>query len=246
MITLAIVPADVDSYLNIGGVIAFAVALGILAYHELKVFQAKDLKERYDYVTTHEIRFFWYSVVALIISAAFFLHTIIGSMLPVEPDLHLYVGLFFLLAFAVVAYFIANSAVRILYPKVIENRLKRIRDTPRISPAGNVMRKLAEEEESVHLDQAAIDEQASAIHAAEYDVWLDEKTGYKKIEKYMGYQHAEKCGECGFFTMKIHSEEIREQPTKDKDGLLIKHFRCSYCNHREARAVVIAKLSSNQ
>ena len=35
--------------------------------------------------------------------------------------------------------------------------------------------------------------------------------------------------------------EIREQPTKDKDGLLIKHYRCSYCNHREARAVVIAK-----
>ena len=67
-------------------------------------------------------------------------------MLPVEPDLHLYVGLFFLVAFAVIAYFIANGAVRILYPKVIENRLKRIRNTPRISPAGNVMRKLAEEE----------------------------------------------------------------------------------------------------
>jgi hypothetical protein len=111
MITLAIVPADVDQYLNIGGVIALVVAIGILAYHELKVFQAKDLKERYDYVTTHEIRFFWYSVVALIISASFFLHTIIGSMLPVEPDLHLYVGLFFLVAFAVIAYFIANSAV---------------------------------------------------------------------------------------------------------------------------------------
>ena len=52
-------------------VIAPVPAIGILAYHELKVFQAKDLKERYDYVTTHEIRFFWYSVVALIISASF-------------------------------------------------------------------------------------------------------------------------------------------------------------------------------
>jgi hypothetical protein len=61
----------------------------------------------------------------------------------------------------------------------------------------------------------------------------------------MAFQHAEKCAECGFYTMKIDSEEIEKQPTDKEEGLLLEHYKCSYCKHREAREVVIAALSSN-
>ena len=166
-------------------------------------------------------------------------------MIAVSPEVLPFVRLFFLAGFSVVMYMALSSAVRLLYPPVVERRLTRMRNKPRISPAGNVMRKLSEAEESVHLDQREIDEQASVIHAAEYDVWVDEKTGYKQVEKYMGYQHAEKCSECGFLTMKINSEEIVKKPSALEDGLLVKHYRCSYCKHREAREVTIAKLSTN-
>ncbi len=234
-----------DSLLGIGAMISLAIAILIFLYHEFRTFMVKDPKARYDYVNTHEIRYFWYAVIALIAAASLYLNKVAGPRIPVSASVLPYVRLFFLAGFAVVAYLVLVSGVRLLYPPVIERRLNRIRSKPRISPAGNVMRKLREEEEAVHLDQSEIDAQASTIHSAEYDVWVDEKSGYKRVEKYMGYQHAEKCGECGFYTMKINTEEITQKPSTSENGLLVKHYRCSYCHHREAREVVIARLSSN-
>ncbi len=234
-----------DSNLALGSVAFLAISVLILLYHELRVFMVKDPKERYDYVNANEIRYFWYAVIAFIASLALYLNKVVAPLLPVDPSILIYVQLFFLAGFSVIAYLVLAGMVRVLYPRVIERRLIRIRNKPRISPMGNTMRKLKEEEEAVHLNQKEIDEQSSDLHSAEYDVWMDDKTGYKKIEKYMGYQHAEKCIECGFYTMKIDTEEIEKKPTPSEDGLLIKHYRCGYCKHREAREVVIAKLSSN-
>ncbi len=155
------------------------------------------------------------------------------------------IRVFYTLGFSAIAYYSLSSLVRILYPRVVERRLNKVRNKPRISPTGNVMRKLSEEEEDVHLDQDQIDQESSEIHSVDYDVWIDEKTGYKKIEKYMSYQHAEECSECGFTTMKIINEEIEVKPTANETGLLLKHYLCNYCRHREAREVVIAKLSTN-
>jgi hypothetical protein len=155
------------------------------------------------------------------------------------------VSIFFLAGFVVITYLILSNMVRILYPRFLENRLMRIRNKPRVSKAGNKMRKLSETEEAVHLEGSQLAEQSSEIHSVEYDVWMDDKTGEKRIEKYMAYQHAEKCSECGFYTMKIDTEEIVKQPSEREEGLLLEHYRCSYCKHREAREVPIAALSSN-
>jgi hypothetical protein len=106
------------------------------------------------------------------------------------------------------------------------------------------MRKLHENEEDAHLDASQIAEEAN-VHSVDYDVWLDEATGFKKVEKYDTYQHAIECSECGYFTMKIYNEEIGTKPTATENGVLIKHFKCSYCKHREIREVVLAKLSEN-
>jgi len=236
---------SLDSRLAIGAFACFVIAVAIFFYHEFRVMSIRNPKDRYDYVNTHEIRYFWFAVIALIGSMTLFLNDFVGPVLPVPEDILPIVRLFFMAGFAVIMYLILSSLVRLLYPRVVERRLNRIRNKPRKSPAGNVMRKLREEEESVHLEQHQIDEQASAIHTIEYDVWVDEKTGYKQVEKYLGYQHAEKCDECGFYTMKIASEEIARKPSDSVDGLLIKHFRCSYCHHREAREVKIAKYSTN-
>ena len=59
------------------------------------------------------------------------------------------------------------------------------------------------------------------------------------------YQHVEECSECGYFTMKLEEEEIERAPTFDQQGLLLKHYRCTYCNHREQHEIVVAKLSAN-
>ena len=50
------------------------------------------------------------------------------------------------------------------------------------------MRKLKESEEEAHLEASQFNEQKE-IHSVDYDVWLDEVTGYKKVEKYISFQH---------------------------------------------------------
>lgn len=43
----------------------------------------------------------------------------------------------------------------------------------------------------------------------------------------------------------IYKEEIEVQPTSTETGLLLKHYKCTYCNHREAKEVKLAKLADN-
>jgi DNA-directed RNA polymerase subunit RPC12/RpoP len=107
------------------------------------------------------------------------------------------------------------------------------------------MRKLSAGEGSEHLELSEQQEHSSEVHSIQYDVWLDDKTGEKKVEKYMAHEHAERCDECGYYTMMVNREEIVKQPNLQESGLLVKHYRCSYCKHREARQVMLAALSTN-
>jgi hypothetical protein len=154
-----------------------------------------------------------------------------------------YVRIFITASFAVIAYNTFYSLVRVYYPRQLEKRLTKLRNSPRKSPDGNMMRKLSESEEDHHLDE--FQKSSEQIHSIDYDVWIDDKTGFKKIEKYPAYQHVEECSECGFFTMKLEMEEIEQPPTLDDRGILLKHYRCTYCGHREQHEVVVAKLSAN-
>jgi hypothetical protein len=224
---------------------AATIGVLILLYHEYKLLAIRDYKEKYDYVNLNEIKYFWYAVVAFLVAAALYSNKMFTYFFNLDDATKTWVRIFYTAGFFAIAYYLFSGLIKIMYPKVVEKRLQKIRNKPRISPAGNTMRKLHEHEEDVHLDESQIAEEASDIHSVDYDVWIDDKTGYKKVEKYMSYMHAEECSECGFYTMKISSEEIERKPTANEDGLLLKHYRCSYCKHREAREVVIGKLSSN-
>ncbi|MEK6782742.1 MAG: hypothetical protein AABY93_13660 [Bacteroidota bacterium] len=223
-----------------------SVAIGglIFLYYEYRVLQIKGYKEKYDYVNEHEIRYFWFAVVALVIAFAFYANSLGTDIIIARGIRWFYVRLFITASFLVVSYFIFYSLVQIYYPRYVEKRLLKLRNTPRISPAGNPMRKLHEHEEDAHLDASQIAEEAN-VHSVDYDVWIDDKTGFKNVEKYDSHMHAVECPNCGYFTMKIASEEIEKKPTATEDGLLIKHYQCGYCKHREANEVVLAKLSSN-
>lgn len=242
---LALVFEDWNEYMSLIGTGFIVLGILIFLYYEFRLLQIKDYKDKYDYVNTHEIKYFWYAIFLFIIAGFFFSNTFLTHRIIERGMLWFWVRLFITVSMGFIAYFFFSSIVRIYYPRRLEKRLQKIRLKPRISPAGNEMRRLSEEEEDAHLEADQIAEEASAIHSVDYDVWLDEKTGFKKVEKYMAYQHAEECPECGYYTMKIHSEEIEKQPTAEETGLLLKHYRCNYCRHRERREVVLAKLSTN-
>ena len=234
-----------DHYMDISGLVSIGIALLIFLYHEVKIAGIKDLKERFDYVNLHEIRYFWFSMLAIILAGAFFANTIATHQIERKGILWFYVRLFITVCFGIIAYFVFYSMVRIYYPKSVEKRLKKIRSTARTSSSGNVMRKLAEEEEDVHLEASQIAEEASNIHSVDYDVWIDDKTGEKKVKKYYSYQHSEECPSCGFTTLKVDTEEVTQQPTLTEAGLLTKHYKCTYCGHRESMELPLAKLSTN-
>lgn len=232
-----------DQYMYIGAAACVVLGVLILVYHEFKVLQLKDYKQKYDYVNLHEIRYFWYAVIAFIGASAFYANTVATDKILSEGIRWFYVRLFITACFAVIAYNTLSSLIRIYYPRQLEKRLTKLRNATRYSPSGNVMRKLSESEEEHHLEE--IMKMEGSVHSIDYDIWLDEKTGFKKIEKYPAYQHAEECSECGFYTMKLEQEEIESAPTLDEQGLLMKHYKCSYCGHREQHEVVVAKLSAN-
>ena len=233
-----------DRYMIMGAYACAGIAVLILLYHEFRIFLIKDYKAKYDYVNLHEIRYFWYAVIALITAVALYVNAIARNLHFASPQIWFYVRAFITASFAVISYFVFYSLIRIYYPRYVEKRLMKLRNRPRVSPAGNIMRKLTETEEETHLEESQLEEQET-VHSVDYDVWLDEKTGYKKIEKYHAFEHAIECPECGYVTFRVHEEEIDKKPTEDEPGLLVKHYRCTYCKHREAREVVIARLSQN-
>lgn len=238
--------AQWNQVMILGACLSVAVAIIIFVYHEFKIFQIKDYKEKYDYVNLHEIRFFWYMVMALIVAGFFYANTLAGGTVEQEGVMRwFYVRLFITVSFSIIAYFIFFSMVRIYYPRNVERRLQKLRHAPRMSPQGNVMRKVGEDEADAHLDESQLNAKSSDIHTVDYDVWIDDKTGFKKIEKYNTYQHAVECPECGYVTLKLANEEIEKAPTQTETGLLLKHYRCTYCKHREGKEVVIARLADN-
>ena len=103
------------------------------------------------------------------------------------------------------------------------------------------MRLLTEDEEDIHLTDEMIEHEEAMKY--EYDVWIDDETGHKFIERYDGQQHAKLCPSCNFTTLKEYKEEEIEAPSQTKAGLAKKFYRCSYCQHHEAHEVKIAALS---
>ena len=232
-------------YMTIGTVIFVALSILVFLYHESKVTMIREFKAKYDYVTTHEIKYFWYTVILAIIAATFVSNTFMTEWVILKGWKWFTGRLFLTVCLAILTYVMFFSLIRIYYPRYMERRLNRLRNKPRISPAGNEMRKLSESEEDAHLEADQIAQEGSEIHSVDYDVWLDEKTGYKSVEKYYSYQHSIECPECGYVTMKIHHEEVTQVPTQTEAGELTKHYRCTFCSHKERKQVHLAKLADN-
>jgi hypothetical protein len=232
-----------DQYMAYGVMASITLGILIFLFYELRVLQIKDYKEKYDYVNRHEIRYFWYAVMAFVVAGAFALNTVASSTIEESGIRWFFVRVFISLSFVVIGYFIFHSIVRIYYPTKLAKRLQKLRTTVRISPDGNAMRRLSEEEEDMHMEKSMIKEEE--VQVVDYDVWIDEKTGYKKIEKYIIHEQAAECPECSYYTLVIANEEVGQAPTENEGGYVIEHLECSYCGYKEKREVGIAKLSSN-
>lgn len=214
-----------------------AVGVGVLLFHMIRLLSISDKKEKYDYINLREIDLLWFASLSFIIAAAVYVGTAVQNAEPVW----FFVRIFVTIMFALIAGVIIQNLLRFYYPFYIEKRLKKLRFSPRVNPNnGNLMSLLSEEEEDVHLDEGMQAEEN--MFSIDYDVWIDEKTGYTKIEKYNGHLHALQCPECNYQTFKVKKEELIVAPTDHIEGELVKFYNCSYCGHKSKRMFKVAPL----
>jgi len=213
------------------------IASLVLLYHITRLLITPNYKKKYDYINRSEVKLLSFASFFLVAAGAVYVNTVTAD----SGLLVLVVRVFVTLMMGMIGVVVANNILRYYYPFYIEKRLKKLRYKPRKSPqSGNLMKLLTEDEEDVYLDEGMQAEEN--VFSVDYDVWIDEETGYTMIEKYHGHLHALQCPECNYQTLKVVKEEILESPTEQEEGELMKFFHCDYCKYKERRAFKIAKL----
>ena len=226
-------------YAMIVGAIAM-VAIGLLFYfiHHLKASSIKEYHHKYDYLNKNEIANYKRVFYCFGIAFAFAINTY-GMGEITEIGIWFLVRIFMGIAGGTLVAYIAYLVLEYYYPTKLDKKLKKWRFAPRINPkSGNKMRLLSEEEEDVHLDAGMIAEEN--VFSIDYDVWIDEKTGDVKIEKYEGRLQALQCNSCGFYTMRVIKEEVTKMPDANEPGELVKNYQCSYCKSVRATSFKIS------
>jgi hypothetical protein len=218
-------------------------ALVIYIFHHIKVSSLKTAKEKYELINRREIRTFEIVFICLAVACAMVINRY-GMDKVDEMGVWFFVRLFISIAGGTLVGYIAFLILEYYYPSRLDRKLKKWRYMPRVNPkTGNKMRLLAEHEEDVHMDAGMKAEED--VFSIDYDIWIDERTGDVLIEKYEGHLQALKCGNCGFYTLKVVREEITQQPTTEAPGELIKHYECSYCKSVRATAFKISTMEAD-
>jgi len=213
------------------------IALLRIIIHFIKLSTTKEYKVRYDFINENEINTLWSGTVLALIGVSL----IVNSFLDEIGLFWFIIRWFSTISIAFILGIVANNMYKFYYPFYIEKRLRQLRYKPRISPkSGKEMKLLSEEEEDVYLDEGMQAEEE--VFSIDYDVWVDEDTGYTKIEKYSGHLHALKCPECSYQTLRIQKEEIVTKPTYLDEGELTKYFSCSYCDYNAQETFTVGKL----
>jgi hypothetical protein len=228
-----------NEYMTMGAIVTAAIGLFIFLFHEIRQALIKDYKTKYDYINRNEIKTFWYSVVLYGVAILMYLNTLAADKVAVGGTFWFFARVFASICVATIFGVIFYNILKVYYPTYVEKKLEALRHKPRVSPAGNKMRLLSEAEEDVHLDEGMQAEEEA--HAVDYDVWIDDATGYTKIEKYDGHQHAEQCSDCNYYTLKVKREEVIRMPTDVESGEMLKYYECTYCGHKEKRYFNVAK-----
>ena len=223
--------------------ILIVVSLGaaVLNYFFYKINYAskKTYKGKFDLASEKENQTFLRSHILIAIALFFFNNTLEHETVALTP-VWFFIRIFVASCISVLYGYVAYLILKFYYPGKLEKKLKKLRYTPRVNPEnGKKMKLLSEEEEDAYLDEGMQAEEN--VFSVDYDVWIDESSGYTHIEKYKGHLNALKCDRCGFQTLKLNKEEILSQPTETTDGEILKEYTCTYCNRIKRKNVILSK-----
>ena len=219
--------------------VALAAALVNYIVYKVQFSTKKTLKEKFDLVSMKETKAFLASHVLIAVSLFFFNNTLVEETVAISP-IWFFIRIFIAGCIGLLYGYVAHLVLKFYYPAKLDRKLKRLRYTPRTNPTNGLkMKLLSEEEEDAYLDEGMQAEEN--VFSVDYDVWIDEATGYTKIEKYKGHLNALKCDRCGFQTLRLSKEEIIHEATETEDGELLKEYTCTYCGRIKRKSVVLSR-----
>jgi hypothetical protein len=226
------------SAMVIAAVICFATGILLFLIYKLRLSSVTDYHDKYDFINTNEIKWYKYVYFAFGLGVAMIVN-LYGAGKVHDVGVWFFVRMFISMAGATLVSYVAVLILDYYYPTKLHRKLNKWRYMPRTNPkTGNKMRLLSESEEDVHLDLGKQAEES--VFSLDYDVWIDEKTNDIKIEKYQGHLTALRCGNCGFYTMRVVREEISEKNEDESPKEIVKHYQCSYCKSVRATAFQVS------
>ncbi|MDI9356040.1 MAG: hypothetical protein QM536_03320 [Chitinophagaceae bacterium] len=236
-----------DVYALVLGITFIVLSFILLLYFLIYKATLKEPKEHYDYINKSEKKNLWRISLLATLSITFFLNYFF-----VREDIGDNVLKFLAVAFSFLIVGLILAVIfryyfNVYYPLQMEKRLEYIRHKiPRFLTDENgrrigPLRLLNEEEEDLYLDEGM--QREELLNSIDYDVWIDDTTGLKKIERYDGKLHALKCSECGYQTLRIDKSEMIHEATEFLEGEMVKYYHCDYCEHKEKRHFIIHKIS---
>jgi hypothetical protein len=229
-----------ELYLRFSPILSFIFFLAgiiIISTYFIKKSLLTGFKDKYNFISRNEKKMIWFASIFWLLALLIYPRYIVSEAVSYNRLIDFAIILVLCISLAFAIYYI----LRHYYPDFLNKRLNKLRYKPRISPStGQPMKLLSEEEEDVYLDEGMIAEEN--VFSVDYDVWIDEETGYTQIEKYSGKYAIMKCPKCGYQTLKIEKEELLIAPSNVSSGELLKRYRCTYCNYTEKEIFHVAKL----
>lgn len=222
--------------------VVFGLSVLIYIYYKVKLAALKTNKEKYDFISNREFKFFMASHICIALAIVFLFNTYKSDTVA-QSWVWFGIRLFISICIGTLHVYVAQLVLKYYYPAKQHKKLEILRYKPRINPKnGNEMKLLGEDEEDAYLDEGMQAEED--VFSVDYDVWIDPETGDTQIEKYEGRLHAMKCDRCGFHTLKLDKEEILKEATEDEDGEIHKEWKCTYCKRIKRKNVKLSKKKS--
>jgi len=220
------------------------IAFFIFLFYVMGLSVSKNRTKRYDYVSSREISTLLNMMMFISLALTLYINSLMIGEFKTVNNFELVIQSLGSVIVGVLFWYASHVIIKIYYPYYLSKHLTNIRFKKLISPkTGNPMRLLNEDEEDVHLTKEQIEHEE--IFAFDYDVWIDDATGYKIIEKYDVHHTSLICNKCRFRTLHEVSEKILQEPTEKAEGRLVKSYRCDNCGYKESQEKHISPLNAN-
>ncbi len=227
-----------------GGLALTGVAILVQLTYIVRLQSLRDRSSKYKFASAKEASYLRRSTTIFSFAIFFFAFNLVSGLLGLaQMYQYIFVAFISFMISFVIGYGF-SAYLKYYYPFILEKRLKKIRFKTMKSSAGKPMRLLNELEEDEHMtdEMLALEEAMEA----DFDVWIDDTSGEKVIQKYDITEHALVCPNCNFRTLKERSEEVVIEPTEVTDGKMERNYKCTYCGWVEVKEARIPSWSEKR